>query len=484
MTARHPGLAGAFGILWLLASSANAQEITTAPVATVPVDNPWALGLLVVAFLAGAFVVLHRSSHRMSLMALLSVGLATGMLWQSPDLRAQVVLMFTDPGGETLPIAVDTVMSNGDIVGFVPADFVNQSGNTLRIAAITPPTFAQCFPSGAGNLQPPGPPDPDPPASCSVDRTLPSGAGCRVDVDSVCRDLAAATPPLSSINSLALAVDAPGEDPPLPGNARQIVFTNTVSGAVVGLQVSVSGLPAGTIISNNTCVGTLAAGASCTVTITPGASASHDVSANACTGAPGTEPVPGIVSLHSHNAPPSDVNVLVLGYGCIYEGGYLFAVDDSTPAFGSIGGKVAALSDENSAQWATSLAETNADSLYDGPANSAVLGADPGDYPAAQACLNQSAAGYTDWYLPAICELGRFVGLGTDAGCGNNSPNLYTTLHLGGRGGFGNDLYWSSTESSADPVSSGWIQSFDVGIQATANKTGLYRVRCIRQFSP
>ncbi|WP_156411903.1 hypothetical protein [Legionella jamestowniensis] len=36
--------------------------------------------------------------------------------------------------------------------------------------------------------------------------------------------------------------------------------------------------------------------------------------------------------------------------------------------------------------------------------------------------------GFTDWYMPAICELGRFIGLGDDAGCGNTNPNLYTTL--------------------------------------------------------
>ena len=56
-------------------------------------------------------------------------------------------------------------------------------------------------------------------------------------------------------------------------------------------------------------------------------------------------------------ATPVTANVAVLGYGCIYEGGYLFSVDDtmddghtgactSAPCTGSIGGKVVSITDQ------------------------------------------------------------------------------------------------------------------------------------------
>ncbi|KTD12142.1 hypothetical protein SAMN02746073_1674 [Legionella jamestowniensis DSM 19215] len=48
--------------------------------------------------------------------------------------------------------------------------------------------------------------------------------------------------------------------------------------------------------------------------------------------------------------------------------------------------------------------------------------------PPVQQFEDLSDDGFTDWYMPAICELGRFIGLGDDAGCGNTNPNLYTTL--------------------------------------------------------
>lgn len=287
--------------------------------------------------------------------------------------------------------------------------------------------------------------------------------------------------------NLALSINSPGADPALSGNARIIRIENTGSIPANNVQVSTSGFPAGTSITNNDCTGTLNAGATCDITITPGGTASPDNSANACTTSPGTEPEPTIVTVSADNVPSTNVNVLVLGYGCIYQGGFLFSVDDSTPNTGSIGGKVAALTDEEeslASQWATELNDTAADSITDGFANTNALATPEGQYPAAQACLNKSSQGFTDWFMPAICELGRFVGPGSNAGCGNTNPNLYTTLHTNNLGGFANVAYWSSSEFSGDPAGVAWLQGFSNGLQSGGGKNGYQRVRCVRAFTP
>ncbi|WP_242604060.1 DUF1566 domain-containing protein [Legionella jamestowniensis] len=194
--------------------------------------------------------------------------------------------------------------------------------------------------------------------------------------------------------------------------------------------------------------------------------------------------MPTVVTVSADNAPSTDINVLVLGYGCIYQGGFLFSVDDSTSNTGSIGGKVAALTDEPNPlyQWSTVFDDTAADSITDGFSNTNAL-ATP-QYPAAQACLNKNDQGFTDWFMPAICELGRFVGMGSNAGCGTTNPNLYITLHTNNLGNFTNFIYWSSTESSSIPTNLAWRQNFSNGSQAGESKDNSLRVRCVRTFTP
>nr|WP_259293096.1 DUF1566 domain-containing protein [Legionella bozemanae] len=124
--------------------------------------------------------------------------------------------------------------------------------------------------------------------------------------------------------------------------------------------------------------------------------------------------------------------------------------------------------------------------MTNGFANTNVLATSAGQYPAAQACLNKSDQGFTDWYLPAICELGRFV-IGLDAGCGTTNPNLYSTLHTNNLGGFSPDQYWSSTEFSTIiiPDELAWVQFFTDGRQTPGNKNlADERVRCVRAFIP
>lgn len=473
----------------LHAGPAAAQSITTAPVQLpnaheVPLDDPAALALLALGLAAlGSWVLLkRRGSHGAPF---LWSGILLLAVWSTPSLRAQVLSQFTNPAGETLPIPIQAIEARGVLQGFERADFHNATGAHLRIVDIEEPDFAACFPDGLTVAL--APPEPLTEGLCEIDAVLPPATECHVDVDAFCKQLAALHPVTTlspSVELLALSVNDAGADPVLPGTPRIITVSNLGPVAAHGLQTSSSGLPAGTSITTNTCSGTLGPGASCAITITPGTTASPDAGGSACTTAPGAEPVPTTLAVASDNAPSISVDVLVLGYGCIHQGGFVFAVDDTTPHTGSIGGKVAALADEASAGWATASAVTGAASLIDGHANSALLATPEGHFPAAQACLNRSDLGFDDWYLPAVCELGRYVGLGTDAGCGTSNPNLYTTLHANGLGGLSDSPYWSSTEFSGYPEMLAWLQSFENGLLLTTEKVWYIPARCVRAFAP
>jgi hypothetical protein len=303
--------------------------------------------------------------------------------------------------------------------------------------------------------------------------------------------------------NLALSIQSPlaDSDPALVGNPRIIRIQNTGSAPANNVQVSTSGFPNGTAITSTTCTGTLNVGASCDITITPGDTPSNNNNGNACNSIPpGTAPVPTVITVNADNAPSTDVNVLILGYGCIYQGGYLFSVDDMTANTGSIGGKVAAIGDQSTGTpWGpnnvavngiseTSMAGLNScDGKNDGACNtSRIIAAGLTPPVAAQLCEDLDSGGFSDWFMPAICELGRYSNPpgASDAGCGLTNPNLYTTLRTKNLGGFSTGIYWSSTQSALFAVLRAWIQGFDDGAQGLGGKGANLRVRCVRAFTP
>ncbi|HHF7347013.1 TPA: hypothetical protein ACPSKE_000171 [Legionella feeleii] len=286
----------------------------------------------------------------------------------------------------------------------------------------------------------------------------------------------------TGISDLVLSVNNTALNAALTGTARVITLTNTGNFTAVNLNITPPTWPTGTT-SITTCGSTLTAGNNCTITITPGSTATSN-GTNPCSN--GTAPVAGEIQITANNANSISTNVVVLSYGCIYQGGYLFSVNDSTPNTGSIAGKVAATSDEATLQWATVSNDTGADSNSNGLANTTVLETPAGQYPAAQACSNKTTQGYSDWYLPAICEMG-YDASGDGSGCGSaGAPllqNLYSNLKTNGNiGGFGSAIYWSSTEASASPLIVAWLQLFINGSQTFANKPLNSRVRCVRSF--
>ncbi|MBL7481763.1 hypothetical protein [Legionella bononiensis] len=131
---------------------------------------------------------------------------------------------------------------------------------------------------------------------------------------------------------------------PSSGVARVITITNTGVNSAFNLVVTPPSWPSGTS-STTDCSSTLASGSNCTITVTPGNTATSD-GTNPCSS--GTAPVPGAIQVTAVNATTVSIDVVILGYGCIYQSGYVYAFDDTTPNAGSIGGKVVTTSDQDS----------------------------------------------------------------------------------------------------------------------------------------
>jgi hypothetical protein len=259
-----------------------------------------------------------------------------------------------------------------------------------------------------------------------------------------------------STSSLALSVNDIATNAALTGTVRRITITNTGFVDAINVAANVSGLPSGTALSASSCSGTLIPGASCSVSITPGATSTSDCNS-------GIAPTPDTLTFTADNASSTQAEIVVLTYGCIYQGGLLYAVDDTTQDTGSIGGSVLALTDLGNMEWGGVGMVVNASSNTDGAMNTdtivAALG--NGNY-AAQACSNftidtggsspcSSGTCYSDWYLPAICEWG-YDAYATGSGCGaSSSPlrqNIQSNLVDKFISGVSPAWYWSSTEST------------------------------------
>jgi len=92
--------------------------------------------------------------------------------------------------------------------------------------------------------------------------------------------------------------------------------------------------------------------------------------------------------------------------------------------------------------------------------NTNVASQGAGSY-AAKLCYDLALGGYSDWYLPSKDELNE----------------LY--LNRVAIGGFTNNFYWSSTETTSNTA---WSQFFGTGIQYDSHKYYPYYVRAVRTF--
>jgi Bacterial Ig-like domain (group 2) len=319
----------------------------------------------------------------------------------------------------------------------------------------------------------------------------------------------AATTLTASVSSLALSVINTGLNPALTGNARRIIITNTGTAAATNITVNASpALPSGTTL-NSTCGATLVAGGSCVVTVAPGAIPSA---------VPGdTSPAPIALTVQGSNTNALNPTISILTYGSVYQSGFVFSVDDTTAASGSIGGKVAALVDQGTLAWSQSD-----DAVYgidELSTSSAAAPALPNPNPSAYVACNGATdgacnqsnlnvyysagsessyavefcdsplGGFSDWYLPAICELG-YDATNSGTGCGTSSSptlqniqsNLVDSAVTGT--GFAN-YYYSSTEGSSAPQFYAWVQYTVVGgaSQFLISKSAALQVRCVRALT-
>lgn len=367
-----------------------------------------------------------------------------------------------------------------------------------------------------------------------------------------------------SVSTLALSVTGLTEygvsGTPSSGLDRLITVTNTGSYPALNLHITSPSFPGGTTYFT-TCGPTLIAGSSCTITISPGSIATSD-GVNPCT--TGTAPVPGTLAISADNAPTISTDVVVLGYACIYQGGYVFSFDDTTPNTASVGGKVLSTIDQapawpNGINWAsnggsgTSVANASLDTIpgiadnstsssqsptysdfstefsstytnvnpfsassfascngaTDGACNTANIttfysqfvtnntsnnGGTPPftasagptnvtDY-AAGLCL-QTIASYSDWYLPAVCELGYDI-LACQPSSPNYSQNVQSNLvELNSLNLLTSD-YWSSTEYRLVPRSGVQVSSYasaGASEQFSDSKGTRNGVRCARKLT-
>lgn len=292
----------------------------------------------------------------------------------------------------------------------------------------------------------------------------------------------------SSVSTLGLSVNNPILNAALTGTPRLITITNSGTSPATNVTYSPSpALPSGTTISPPSC-GTIAASGTCVLTITPGSTASATA---------GTlNPTPITLSISGTNTNTLTPTVNVLTYGSVYQGGYIYAVDDTTPNTGSIGGKAAGLIDVSiSNQWTINPPQdiSGAESSTIGIQNTTDIVASTSctnspDNCAAYQCRNNfTGGGNTDWYLPAICEQGYDL---SGPGCGSSSAptlqNMQSNLVENGNVGNLSGDYWSSTQvlSSTDYA---WLQFFaSVGgsPQSFDYKYDVFKVRCSRALTP
>jgi len=336
----------------------------------------------------------------------------------------------------------------------------------------------------------------------------------------------------ASVSTLGLSVNNTGLNTALTGTPRLMTITNTGSNSATSVTYSPSpALPSGTTISPASC-GTIAALGTCVLTIAPGSSASATPN--------NTNPTPITLSVSGTNTNTLTPTLNILTYGSVYQGGYIYAVDDTTPNTGSIGGTVVTLTDQAPRNpygvvWSSNAGGTGdvSDIIYGisetsttGTANpntnqvdgqSACNGATDGScnsnniivyyspptknpaikpsFYAAGQCT-ATISGYSDWYLPAICEMGphstgarctastqnivnQLPGLVGDPGAATPSTSCdYAANCLAG-------YYWGSTEGS-NRTDNAWYQYFASGggsNQSIGGKGYSLGVRCSRALT-
>jgi hypothetical protein len=306
----------------------------------------------------------------------------------------------------------------------------------------------------------------------------------------------------------------------LSGEARKVKVTNTGVVQATGLTLVEPTLA----IANppditTTCGPTLDPGNTCTITVTPNLAGTSSLGENGQPCSTGQAPVPWEVAINSDNSDAIKFDFSVLTYGCIYQGGYIFSIDDTDGDAAKIGGKVFSLDNQVAAPGGT----TRGPGAAWGPNAPPVSGINDDDDGTGGTCdgkndglcntariiqvlhvennipLNQLAAGrckatiagFDNWYLPAICEMGP-------KSTGNRDPNCATAPVLQnivdnlskdpGAVIVLNNGWWSSTQEPAPILEEKhafyeWINTGSGQQSIDEKKFPHNGVRCVRQLT-
>ena len=334
--------------------------------------------------------------------------------------------------------------------------------------------------------------------------------------------LSSSTTPESvlTVSSANLALSGLGS-----GTSRSVIISNNSASNVTIASVDAPwpSLPSGTMV-NTSQLTACASGAElaanggfCTITITPGSIVSSGAGDAPCT--TGIAPTPSVITVSDSVSDTVSAAVVVLGYGCQFQSGYLFALDDTTPATSSIGGSVVSVSDQqptslvkwnrssgisiwgiddtstianpspntssSSPSSTLSPGQLNCNAVSDGACatNNVFIQYTPHiDYAAGichtytidslgnSPCTTGICA--TNWYLPSVCESGPFGSGGSypsisgppsSQACTLGSTNIQEQLiSTGILTNFQSTYYyWCSTEYSPSPSGDAWYQVFD-----------------------
>jgi hypothetical protein len=324
--------------------------------------------------------------------------------------------------------------------------------------------------------------------SALTDKTcfLPSNASGKMVEDTTVKITCSTNPHLSSsVANLALSVTGHTEfgvpGAPNSGKQRTITINNSGARAASNLEVSLSGFPTGTTFDDQCKTKTLAKDETCTINITPGSTPSNDANSKPCN--QGTAPQPGVITVSAQDKSTSvSVNVSILDYGCLYQGGYIFALDDTQSP--NVGGKVGFEASLANSVWAAdtiSICGVSDGSSNDNPVPSTgCTGSSKCDANTDGVCntngitslstgtvaagCKQSLNNYEDWYLPAICELGVHNSKDENTiHCGTiDQPSLQNCgSNLKDVSGFATKNYWSSTQFSQDTTSAWYLHVRD-----------------------
>ena len=190
-------------------------------------------------------------------------------------------------------------------------------------------------------------------------------------------------------------------------------------------------------------------------------------------------------------------------YGGGYFAGYISQSADGVATHGLIVAPAATgYNGESTLTWKTSNTSTSGtSSTYDGAANTANMA--DASHPAANYCAGLTINGYSDWYLPALYELGiAYYNLkptttnnttssgtnaysvparGSDYTTGTPAQTSVTAFQSGGAEEFlAANWHWSSSEDSS---SFAWAVYFDNGLESSQYKNNNYYVRAFRKFA-